>query len=90
MKKMKLFFQVKPLCKVEVEFTSVNTPEAGIDTGGLGRKITTLLYNSLPGKFAQGMENKVLSTINTKLRISFVLASLWPWQFFMDMNHQTS
>ena len=57
-KKMKIFFQVKPLCKVEVEFTSVNTAEVGIDTGGLGREIATLFYNSLPGKLVQGMENK--------------------------------
>ena len=57
-KKMKLFFQVKSIRKVEVEFTSVNTAEAGIDTGGLGREMTTLFYNSLPGKLVQGMENE--------------------------------
>ena len=34
------------------------TVEAGIDTGGLGREMTTLFYNSLPGRLAQGMENK--------------------------------
>ena len=51
---MKLSFQVKPLCKVETEFTSVNTAEGGIDTGGLGREMTTLFNNSLPGGLVQG------------------------------------
>ena len=58
MKKDETFFQVKPLCKVVVEITSVNTEEAGIDTGGLGRETTTLLYNSFPGRLVQGMENE--------------------------------
>ena len=51
---MKLSFQVKPLCKVGTKFTSGNTAEAGIDTGGLGREMTTLFSNSLPGRLVQG------------------------------------
>ena len=43
---------------MEVEFTSVNTAEAGIDTAGLGREMATMFYNSLPGKLVQGMENE--------------------------------
>ena len=52
------FFQVKPLCKVEVEFTSVNAAETGIDTWGLGKEMTTLSYNSPPGMLVQGMETE--------------------------------
>ena len=65
---------------MEVEFTSVNTAETGIDTWGLGTEMTTLSYNSPPGMLVQGMETEYsLSTIYTRLSISFVLASLWPW-----------
>ena len=58
MKKNDFFFQVKPLCKVEVEFTSVNTAETGVDTWGLGTEMTTLSYNSPPGMLVQGMETE--------------------------------
>lgn len=58
LKKMELFFGNKKLCPVRVVFSSLNANEAAVDTGGPGREIVSLFYESCAGKLLYGSENK--------------------------------
>lgn len=54
MKKMKIFFSDRPLKRFKAEFISVGVKESGIDTGGQGRELVTLFYNSVSGQLLHG------------------------------------
>ena len=58
LKKMRIFFENKPLRKVKVVFSSAGSKEAGIDTGGPGREMVSLFYDACVGKLLQGDEQK--------------------------------
>ena len=54
LQKMKIFFSDKEICPIKVEFVSFMSTESGVDSGGIGREMFSLLYDEVVGKLLQG------------------------------------
>ena len=57
-KKMKVFFSEKELCKVKAEFISFGNVEAAVDTGGPGRELFSLCHEQSCGVLLHGPQSR--------------------------------